>query len=148
MEDQFAGQYDNMETPKRSVFLTVLCILTFISSGIAVFVSLIVPPIAESLVEVIQQQPGFDAEKQAALITILNAGWTYHLSAAVCSAISLAGAIMMWKLLKNGFHFYTLSNILLTLLPTLIIGSPFNILELIFPSIFIFSYALNLRFMK
>ena len=135
-------------TPKRPTFLTVLCILTFISAGTGILSSLLTPPFSDVLVEMVKIYPGLDENIKADAIKVYEAGWSYHLTTFVLSACSLLGAIMMWKLKKTGFHFYALSNLALLFVPMLILEMPTAWGSILFTSGFIGMYAVHLKDMK
>ncbi len=139
---------ENNSEVKRPLFLSVLCILTFISTGFGIMGALFIPAISDIIINVIKQTPDFDELKTAEAFAILQAGWGYYLITFVLYVLSFTGALMMWKLKKNGFHFYALANIALFYLPTAMLGISFNFLTAFFPAIFIGLYALNLKFMK
>lgn len=49
----------------------------------------------------------------------------YYLLCVLLEAASVAGLILMWRIRKNGFHCYTLSKLLLMLLPLLFLDRSF-----------------------
>lgn len=88
---------DNMNagTPERPTFLTVLCILTFIGSGLGVLGSLM----------------GFMGS--AALSYFAPQGSMIgQVIGLVASGLCLFGAIKMWGLYKQGFTFYVLGVVI------------------------------------
>jgi hypothetical protein len=146
-EPETGNQLPTPSVPKRPVLLTVLCILTFIGSGMNIFSGLIISlfhdtflTIAEELSENLDL-PGIEV--------ILQAPPVFFLSSALLYAGSLTGAVMMWNLRRNGFHVYAISQILHLIAPMyfLKLAGP-SIIDLIFSGIFIILYSLNLKFMK
>lgn len=135
-------------TPKRPTFLTVLCILTFISAGTGMISSLLTPPFSDVLVEMVRIYPGLDESIKADAIKIYQAGWNYHLTTFILSSCSLIGGIMMWNLKKNGFHFYALSNLGLLFIPMLLLEMPTSWGSILLTSGFIGMYAVHLKEMK
>ncbi len=89
------GTTNEMGQAKRPMFLTVLCVLTFISAGLGSFGSLIIPLIAEQIIEFFKTAPNYDEAQFAGLIAMLNAGWGYYLTICLLSVLSLIGAILM-----------------------------------------------------
>jgi hypothetical protein len=132
---------------QRPSLLTVLCVLTFISTGISILSSLTIPMLSDMMVEILKM-PQFAAEANPEAIMVIQAGWGYYMIVLLLTSVSLTGAIMMWNLRKSGFHFYTISNILLFYLPVLWFGFPFNIFAAFFPAAFIALYAMHLRYMR
>ena len=124
------------ETAKRPGFLTVLCILTFIGSGLGVLGGLLMTVGMGSLMESI---PGMGAA--------MGGGTAYFAIGTVLAAASLFGAIQMWKLKKQGFFIYAGANIVGLILP-LVFGLPFSIAGAIIPVLFIVLYYLNVKHMN
>ncbi|HRW63033.1 MAG TPA: hypothetical protein P5132_06075 [Bacteroidales bacterium] len=116
-------------TTQRPTFLTVLCILTFIGSGLGLLFGIIGLVAAGAIESVAAYLPvGTDSGIFKSIITlILIAG-------------SLYGAIQMWKLKKLGFYIYAAANVILLILN-------FGIFGLIITAAFIIMYYLNLKVM-
>lgn len=136
------------DSPKRPVFLTVLCILTFISGGIEFIAALFTPVFAEQIIELIKSTPNYDEATMEEAITVLNAGWTYYLIRAVLALGSLFGAILMWKLKKTGFHIYALSNLIALFVPILMFSIAIGWSGILVTACFIALYALHIKYMK
>ena len=145
MEEQFQ---QNKTVNKRPLALTVLCILTFISSGLGILGCLFTPLVADMMIELFKVTPGYSELLNEQALKVLQAGWPYYMTLLLFTSSSLTGALMMWKLKKNGFHFYTISNILIYCLPSFMLGIDFNIIGLVFPGIFIGFYAMHLKYMQ
>ncbi len=128
---------DNGGENKRPVFLTVLCILTFIGSGLGLLSSLLMIAGVGALSSYLGSFGGIAA-----------GGTAYFGVSALLAAGSLFGAIMMWKLKKTGFYLYVAANIIAAILPMVWLGSAFAILGFIWPVIFIVLYAINLKHLK
>jgi hypothetical protein len=133
--------------PVRPTLLTVLCILTFISSGMNLFSGLVIAGFYDVFVEVAQEFakkfniPGIDL--------LLETSPLFFLVTAIFYAGSLAGAILMMRLKKIGFHVYTIFQILLILAPMYFMHLPSpGFPELIFSGLFILLYSTNLKFMS
>ena len=132
--------------PLRPTLLTVLCILTFIGSGMNLFSSLVIAGFYDVFVEVAQEFskkfniPGIDL--------LLETKPLFFLVTALFYAGSLAGAILMMRLKKSGFHVYTIFQILLVLAPMYFmhLASP-GFPEMLFSGLFILLYSMNLKFM-
>lgn len=133
--------------PKRPTLLTVLCILTFIGSGMNLFSSLVIAGFYDVFVEIAQEFskkfsiPGIDLLLETKPMFFLVTGIFY--------AGSLAGAILMMFLKKIGFHVYTIFQILLVIAPMYFmhLASP-GLPELLFSGLFILLYSMNLKFMS
>ncbi|MBA3705888.1 MAG: hypothetical protein H0W84_08325 [Bacteroidetes bacterium] len=133
------------EPATRPVFLKVLCILTFISTGAGCLISLITPLMADTIVAFMQSSEAYDEIKMAEQIRVLQAGWNYYAPMFLLSLISLIGAILMWNLKKIGFHLYTSANLALLFLPMLILGVAVNWGGILLTVAFITMYAVNFK---
>lgn len=70
----------------------------------------------------------------------------YCLLCTALDIISMVGMVLMWKLRKNGFHFYALSKLLLIMLPLLFLDRTFIALgDIMIAAFLIVYYFLQLR---
>ncbi len=131
--------------PGRPAFLTFLCILTFIGSGMLTF-SFFFAGLFRPMIVKITELPEF---KLPGMEVFKNTPSWVFLLGAVLYAFSLAGSILIWNLRKMGFHVYTVAQIALLFLSTFLIypgGLPSG--DLLFTASFILFYGMHLRFMK
>lgn len=131
---------------KRSQLLTVLCILTFIWSGLNIFSYLSVAVFLDSF-RIIAQE----AWKQFNLPEVeiwMNAPPGFFLLTGLFFGGSLAGALLMWRQRKVGFHVYTIAQILMLIAPIyfLNLAGP-SVPEVIFSGLFIILYSTQLKLM-
>ncbi|MCB9014517.1 MAG: hypothetical protein H6541_01895 [Lentimicrobiaceae bacterium] len=132
---------------KRPPGLTFLCILTFAGSGLSAFSSFFVSAAYDIIPSVVHDSAFAEASAIAEMIKA--AGPVFFLFMGLLYAASLTGAILMFKLKKTGFHFYTLAQLLMLLLPSLMIdGYIAPISNLLLTGSFILAYAVNLKFMQ
>jgi len=124
---------EQAEAKKRPGFLTVLCILTFIGSGLSLLSYLLLVIAAGALGSVMESIPGWSE--------IANMGILYLILFAVLSAASLFGAIMMWQMKKLGFYIYAAAQVI-----AMVLG--FTVMGLIFTALFIVLYFLNFKHME
>lgn len=138
---------ENTPTPKRSSFLQVICILSFIGSGFSIFGGLIYTLFLDDIIDVlIESGIDFYIKLADALSAIPK---SYFGAEFVLAIGSLVGVLFMWRLKKVGFHIYTISNLLILGLPLFFNVGSFNLFGLIFPTgPFIVMYALNYKQMK
>lgn len=122
----------------RTNFLSALCILTFIGSS----ASFIVYFLASVFFN------------QASAFIIKYSNWhsteaispLYFTLIMAVSAVSLTGAIRMWKLHRDGFYIYSVAQIILLSIPIIWLGwNAFSVNGAIFTVIFVGGYGLNLR---
>ena len=129
---------------KRPELLTLLCILTFIYSGLQTLSNLFMLLNRDFIADNIGGS-GFQLED---LQPILDMPSLFFLLNTFLFTAVLVGAIYMWSLKKIGFHIYTLAQI--ALLFVISIFNPFNITpfaEILMTSLFILLYYRHLKFM-
>ena len=132
---------------KRPVLLSILCILTFIGSGMNLISNLFIfffyssfKTVAPDIIKTFKI-PGMD--------TILSAQPFFFLVSAAIYGISLGGAYYMWNLQKRGFHLYTVAQILLILALMYFLKLPRpSVADLIISGSFIILYSTNLKYMS
>ncbi|MBL7137951.1 MAG: hypothetical protein ISS17_04170 [Bacteroidales bacterium] len=130
--------------PIRPRLLTILCILTFIGSGLNTFSSLFIAGFFDTFLVVAEEfgerfnLPGMEI--------LMNATPGFFLITGLLYVGSITGAILMWRLLKMGFHLYTISQILLLIAPMyfLKLSGP-SVLDLLFSGLFIILYSTQLK---
>jgi hypothetical protein len=146
MEEPMKG--NEPASPKaRPVLLTVMCILTFIGSGMN-FISgmlffaffdtfqLIIGDISKSF-----NIPGTEL--------LMDAKPVFFLVSSLVYAISFSGALLMFNLKKIGFHLYTIAQILLIIAPMYFFKLPGpSILDVVLSGIFVVLYGTQLKNMK
>ncbi len=132
---------------KRPVLLTILCILTFIGSGLNLIASFLITIFYNTF-----QSVAGDLSKTfdlPAMDMILNAKPVFFLVSSFIYAFSALGAIELWKLRKRGFHLYSISQLLLIMMPMYFFKlSVPSIPDVIFSGIFIILYSVNLKHMS
>jgi hypothetical protein len=146
MEELKTDQFQESR-PERTKLLSILCILTFIGSGMNFFSDIIIAlfydqfiVFAESIGKIFHV-PGLEM--------ILDGKSSFFALSALICVISFTGAILMWKSKKAGFHVYTISQILLILLPMYFFNLPMpSFLDIILSGIFVILYSSNLKYMS
>lgn len=133
---------ESSPAPIRPVWLSVLCILTFIGSGISTVSFLMIYISYEEVLPMMKELgnlfPGMDL--------IATAGKNFFLTGFILYFLSLMGASFMWRLRKIGFHFYTASQVMIVLLPVVYINDyPAPFFEALITAAFILFYV---RFLK
>lgn len=144
------------EAGKRPVFLTVLCILSFIAAGFAVLGYITVITLMGAATAVASNLEGMAGESGAnasaamseAMSKMPSAGltWAYIVVGFLCTLVGLFGVIKMWKLQKIGFFLYVGSAVVSMIMG--IVYSGFSPMAVIFPVLFIVLYGLNLKHLK
>jgi hypothetical protein len=160
------------QRPPRPGFLTVLCVLSFISTGLSLIsglVSLVLGPsteeqMLEAKVEMTRaigdlKDAGMASwvdlmEKLQAMSEQINDNFYLASTLSLLTVIiGFYGVIKMWKGFKIGFHLY-IGYCLLSIVTLYIYVSPSNIpswiviFNLLFSGLFIFLYSRNLKWMR
>lgn len=118
--------------------LKVLCILTFIGSGLSALMYLL---LIIGLGAVLANIPG------AASMGGVGGGTVMLIVGLILAAASIYGAIQMMKLKKLGFFIYTGAQVIMLILGP-IMGGGFSFVGLIITAVFVVLYALNLKSMQ
>jgi hypothetical protein len=147
-ETEETVEQEKAQVNNRPTFLKVLCILTFISTGLGLLTSLLLPSVADALVELLKATPSYNESEMAEAIGLIQAGGLYYFYTFMLYGISLTGAIFMWRLKKSGFHLYAAANLGMYFLPMVYLHIPFNIFGLLITLGFIGMYGTHLRLMK
>lgn len=100
--------------------LHILLILSFINTGMYLLSGLISATMLPSMSQYYHDNASLFPEEFGILLErALSIPQWYYLLGVVLDAASIVGLILMWRLRKNGFHCYTLSKLLLIMLPML-----------------------------
>ena len=163
MEDQTTldSNLDNTPT-KRTTFVTVLCILSFIAIGTTLLsnlISIATYSVAdqEMMAEIMEDsmdQMGDSAGSgfiESIFSTSMDA-MEYQIPLAIVSIIAqlfcLFGCLQMWKMKKMGFYLYLLGEWVPAIVSWVLLGAFFGIVGAIVPIIFSILYGLNVKDMN
>jgi hypothetical protein len=143
---------EQTNTTTRPTFLTVLCILTWIGSGIGL-IGGILGLVGQSAVQ--GMDLGAEFNKQMENTQMLN------YASLACIVICVIGSTMMWQMKKTGYYIYLIGELAPLLLSFAMIGSisqstgvgggilaASGVIGSIFPIAFVIMYGLNLKHMK
>ncbi len=162
MENNFDSQFTNdiAAPPEKPQFLKVLCILTFITSGLWMLfcffgtfcLGLSEEKIASIWDKVLESQPQLESTNPVEFFHQIGIMCLVYLLA---NTASLFGAIMMWRLNKIGFFIYIVAEFV-TYFAGLDMNASANssgsststIVSIIFDVAFIAMYAVNLKHMN
>lgn len=126
------------ESGKRPAFFTALCILTFIGSGLGFFLYFFSAIFFEKTSELIIKYSSWSSVDAISPV--------YFTALMALMAISLTGAIRMWKYHRDGFFLYIFAQLVILFLPVIWIDwKSFSDTNAIFSGIFIIGYALNYK---
>lgn len=144
--DEFQ-QSDPKETAPNLILLKVLCIFTFIGSGLG-FISYgvigLVHDYFVSNLALIANEKYHDVVEM-----LLAAGRLFIILNALLYGVSFTGAVMLWKMKKVGFHLYTSAQLLLLILPMIFIkGFPMDLGTIFLTLLFVWGYSGYMKFMN
>ena len=135
----------------RPMQLTVMCILTFVGSGLMIISNMMYSFYYNTIFDMIQDEKlpkAFAGIKEGLQVT-MAAGRAFFVVNLVLSMLALTGALFMWNLYKIGFHLYTIAQISIILAILYFMkGQGFPTGELLMSSMFVSFYAMNLKAMK
>jgi hypothetical protein len=144
----------------RPQFLKVLCILTFIGSGVWTLWCLVGWWGISFLQKAIEQNggdlegiPGMDDPEKIEQTMIMMKYANVILSTGIAGCIiCLIGALQMWNLKKMGFYIYAFGEIAPIIVSVVVFGSGafigMNLVGLIIPVAFLIMYGVNLKHLK
>ena len=146
MDEQQPNPVNNQTRPSP-VLLRILCVITFTGSGLGFLSYGIIGLIHDFFNSNLSLIP--DEQNRELIEMMLSAGRTFFFLNAALYAVSFAGAVLLWRLKKIGFHLYTASQLLLLILPLAYIkGFPMPGANIFLTILFIWGYSGFLKFMK
>lgn len=132
---------------KRPTLLTVLCILTWIASGLNALAYLILVVAGAAMADLLSNVPGLGA--------MLTAGMVFLILILLAFVAKIIGAAQMWKMKKMGFYMYAIGEIVVLGASYMVVkdvpaemGGGFPILAALFSAVFIALYGMNLKKMN
>ena len=146
MDEQQPNPISNEAGPSL-ILLKVLCVITIIGSGLGLLSYGIIGLIHGFFSSNLSLIP--DEQNRELIGMLLSAGRIFFFLNALLYAISFAGALLLWRMKKLGFHLYTASQLLLLILPLAYIkGFPMPGTNIFLTVLFIWGYSGFLKFMK
>src|ERR1051326_7454127 len=165
-------QTTTTEGPKRPGFLKVLCILSFIGTGLGLVSGLwswwalnaaakMMEGLGGAMGDAMKDAGANGTDAAAAMGSASQAmdmmGLDPHKQAtsalivALLNIVVFAGVFMMWKMKKTGFYIYTLGQVASIAVPFVVVGGmmagAMGIVAAIFAIAFIIMYGVNLKHM-
>ena len=135
---------------ERPVLLKVLCILSWIGSGIQIIVStlyslFINETVKQEMFSLLPNQETIDMYKE--IFNLMDKTSIWYLILYLGNVFSV---YMIWNFKKMGFYGYCLIQVLILLVPYSVNPFDFNqlLISAIFPIIFIVLYGMNLKYLR
>lgn len=148
IEEQSDNPSQKQYTGQRSPGLTLICILTFIGSGLSA-IAFFTIYLAYNDIQLLAMEDNFAMTKQQLVEMIKSVSRSFFITMTLLYITSLIGSIMMWKLFKKGFHVYTLAQLLMLLVPFFMIkGYTVPLPNALITAVFIAAYALHANEMR
>jgi hypothetical protein len=131
-------------TGARPVFLTVLCILSFVAAGFGLlgYIGLIT---AMGMAEAALGGALGGASVVAASTGVI---WAYIIVGFATTILGLVGVIKMWKLQKAGFMLYAVATAVSVIMSVITYGFGPSIVGIVISAGFVVMYQLNTKAMK
>ncbi len=152
-------QIPSEESSKRPQFLTVLCILTYIGTGVGLLFSIVgwwgMQRMSEMMANpdmMMEGMPGMDMDKMEQMMVLIKYSNVLLISGVAGCLICLLGALQMWKQKKTGFYIYAVGEAGPVIVSTVCLGAEafkgWNLVGFIVPVVFLVLYGLNLKHMN
>ncbi|MBR1799329.1 MAG: hypothetical protein IJ761_05455 [Bacteroidales bacterium] len=132
---------------KSTTTLYILLVLTFINSGLSMLSGILMAALLPQM-EAIYAQGAISLPTEFSVVmeNYFSIPRPYHLSVGIINALSLVGAILMWKLRPTGFHCYTIAQLLLLIIPVVFLGKGYlGIGNIMFTLLFVAAYYYLMR---
>lgn len=142
MSEEVLDSTANAGEGQRPVFLTVLCILSFVFAGLAFLGYIAIFTVMGAATAALANMEG---AVQAAGPSV-GMTWAYLIVSLIMTIVGLVGVIKMWKLNKSGFTLYAGSSVVSVIMGIIYAG--FSVMSVVFPIAFIAMYYVNLKAMK
>lgn len=148
MEENISGPGPSeVYNGKRPPGLTLLCVLTFIGSGLSALSSFFIAAAYNIIPAAIENSPFQNGAEMLNMVKM--AGPSFFLVMGLLYLVSLTGSIFMFSLRKEGFHIYSISQLMMLIVPSLLIKgyiAPWS--NILLTGSFILAYAVNRRFKR
>ncbi len=129
------------KSTQRPPFLSALCLLTFTGSSIGFFGYFLAALFFEKTSELIVKYSSWHSSEAISPL--------YFTLFMALFAISLTGAIRMWKLHRDGFFLYVFAQLAILIIPVLWIDwQAFSTTNAIFTVMFVTGYGMNFKRLK
>ena len=146
------------EAAKRPVFLTVLCILSFIAAGFGILGYITLIGLMGAATAVSAGVDGMSADMGSdmnnAMSAAMSAGpsagmtWAYIIVGFLTTIVALFGVIKMWKMAKSGFMMYVGATAVSIIMGIVYYGFAASIVGIVISGAFIVMYGLNMKHLK
>jgi hypothetical protein len=138
MESEFKSQKQNNLRPP---FLSALCLLTFIGSSIGFTGYFLAALFFEKTTELTIKYSSWHSTESISPV--------YFTLLMALFAISLTGAIRMWKLYRDGFYLYVFAQLSILFVPVVWIDwQALSATNAIFTAVFVLGYFMNWKVFK
>ena len=136
------------EAGKRPVFLTVICILSFIAAGFGIlgYIGAITAMgVASAAAGAIEGMEGMEEIVSAG--PSMGMTWAYIIVGFLTTIVALMGVLKMWKLKKQGFMLYAGATVVSIIMGIVYSGFGASISGIVIGGAFIAMYYINMKHM-
>ena len=136
------------EAGKRPMFLTVICILSFIAAGFGIlgYIGAITAMgVAGAAVGALEGMEGM--EEIASAGPGMGMTWAYIIVGFLTTIVALMGVLKMWKLKKQGFMLYAGATVVSIIMGIVYSGFGASIAGIVIGGAFIAMYYINMKHM-
>ncbi|MBR4739367.1 MAG: hypothetical protein IK058_05120 [Bacteroidales bacterium] len=132
---------------QRKTLFHILLVITFVFAGLSAFSYLMMTLMMPTMQQVYADNPTMLPEQFSVMMQqLLDMPRGYFAGGGLLYLLEVLGAALMWRLRWVGFHCYTLSRLLLLLLPALFLGRGFvGIGDIMMALLFVAIYYLLMR---
>lgn len=143
-DDQNPSSLPDLEPRIR--ILKFLCMLTFVGSGLGTLSYGFIGTFFNVCKSIDPSSLG--SEQKDIIQLLMSGGRFFFLANGLLYSISFTGAYMMYKFKRSGFHFYTISQILILISPLAFIkGFQMPMVNVLLTGLFVFAYASFVKMM-
>jgi len=139
----------DLQQEKRPQILSLFLILSMVNGAMSSFSNLILYGSLDFIRTIFEGKETYNLMgMEMDLSLFVNTDKNFFLLQGILYIFSFSGALMMWKYRKAGFHFYTISQILLLIVATIYLtGMPFPLFDVLLTGMFVYIYAKHLKLM-
>jgi len=145
MSEEVLDSSADAGTGERPVFLTVLCILSFVAAGLGILAyiaAFAAMGLVESASSAVTANGGTVSGPGTGII------WAYIIVGFATTIVGLVGVIKMWKLQKSGFMLYAGATVVSVIMGIIYSGFGASIVSIVISAGFIVMYQMNTKAMK
>ena len=152
MSEETTNSSGTAEAGKRPVFLTVLCILSFIAAGFGILgyiTAITAMGAASAITSGMSGLEGMEGMSEAmeSVGPSMGMTWAYIIVGFLTTIVALVGVLKMWKLKAQGFMLYAGATVVSIIMGIVYSGFGASIAGIVIGGAFIAMYYINKKHM-